>query len=83
MLTSLTAFGIHQKMWVIDRLYKKLEIEDELINAHGLFSHPAFAELRQRLIQIIEKRELQREKLLTYILATFPDVSRSEYLRNR
>jgi hypothetical protein len=63
-------------------LYKKLESENNLINAHGLFSHPAFVELRQRFMKVIEERQFQKEELISYILAVFPDATRSEYLRN-
>lgn len=63
-------------------LYKKLNREDNLISPRGLLSHPAFAEWRQRFMKIVEERKFQKEVLISYILAAFPDVARSEYLRN-
>ena len=64
-------------------LYKKFESADHHINVHGFLSHPAFDELRQCFLQILEKRSFLKEKLVAYIKATYPDVARSEYLLNR
>jgi hypothetical protein len=64
-------------------LYKKYEREGHFINANGLLSHPAFEELRQRFLKNTGKIASIKEKLIEHILATFPDVARSEYLQNR
>ena len=65
-----------------EALYKKLNKEDNLINPRGLFSHPTFAELRQRFMKIIGEREFQKEELISYLVSSYPDVKSSEYLRN-
>jgi hypothetical protein len=64
-------------------LYKKLEKDGHYLSAEGFLSHPAFHELKQRFMKVDGQRAMLKEKLLSYILAMFPDLARSEYLPRR
>ena len=82
-LAQVLGMDIPKKQQDYKLLYKEYERENHHIDANGLLSHPTFVELRQRFLKIVAKVTSQKEKFIEYILATFPDAARSEYLRNR